>query len=186
MIRINLVPREILDRELQRQRALQAAVVGAALLIVAVAVSAGHWYRASRLERELAAGNVELERLEKLVAEVEQLEQTAGLVKARLNVIVDLLKGRPLYPYFMADFAGTLPPGVWLLSLGTSFKDGNQLGVNASASSSGSEDISQWLRNLEKSARFSDASLSPVSISETAGSKVAVFSLSMSYRHPDL
>lgn len=186
MIRINLVPQEILDRELQRQRAAQAGVAGCLALVVVLGASLAHWSRAGRLERHLAERLKELDRLKVIVAEVEQLESTANAVKARLAVITELVKGRPLYPYFMADFARTLPPGVWLSSLGTSDKGGNQLGVNAAALASSSEDVSAWLRTLERSGKFQEPALSAVSISDRDGTKVHSFSITTTYKHPEL
>src|SRR2546427_568773 len=83
----------------------------------------------------------------------------------RLGVINGLLKGRPLYPYFMLDLVATMPPGVWVMSVQTTSREANSLGVvigNALANSS--DGVSQWLRNFEASGKFDEPKLSVVSV----------------------
>ncbi|MBI4423320.1 MAG: PilN domain-containing protein [Elusimicrobia bacterium] len=182
MIRVNLVPRELLDREVQRQRVLQASVVGIAVALVVVGVSVGHWYRASKFEAQLGELNKEYDKLAKIVAQVEELERTANAVRVRLGVIQGLLKGRPLYPYFMADLLTTMPPGVWLTGLTTSQKEPNTLAVTLPATANSSEGVSQWLRNLAETGQWEDPKLSAISVSNAADSKTYSFSLTTIYK----
>ena len=91
MIKVNLVPADILAKAQQKQQTLQAAVVGVAMLMLVALVSAGHYYRYNRLNRLMAKDNIELKKLEVIVAKVEELEKTAAAVRARLSVITDLV-----------------------------------------------------------------------------------------------
>jgi len=186
MIKINLVPRELLDREVQRQRILQSSVAGAVVLFILLTVSALHFLRAKSLEGELAGLNSEYDKLAKVVAKVEELERSANAVRTRLAAITGLQKGRPLYPYFMTDFAKTLPGGVWVKSLNTTSKDNNSLTVTTSASSLQAEAISKWLRGLEQSGRFTDPILSGITVSLGTLGKEHTFSVTMTYKHPEL
>src|SRR5882762_7478074 len=119
MIKINLVPSEILAKAQQKHQVFQAAAVGILTLAVVVLVSLGHWVKLKKLESKLAQDNASLKKLEVIVAQVEELEKEAAAVRSRLNVITDLLKGRPLYPYFMSDFVRVVPPGVRVKNLNT-------------------------------------------------------------------
>lgn len=187
MIKVNLVPREFLDKEVQRQRLAQAGVVGAIALVLVLFVSAAHWYRATKTEGEFAELNKKYEKLAKIVAQLEELEKTANAVKIRLGVIQGLLKGRALYPWFMTDLQSTLPPGVWMTSLTTSAKEPNGLTVkigNASANSSGG--VSQWLRNFESSGKFKDLKLSAIAVTDKGDSKQYSFSIGTMYENPKL
>ncbi len=187
MIRINLVPREILDKEIYRQRVLQATVGASVFGVLLVGLSLSHIYRANRLEKHLVGLQREYDKLAKVVAQVEELERTAGAVRNRLNVITGLLKGRPLYPYFMTDLVGTLPAGVWLTQLSTVTRDSNSLGITTTATANSSDGVSQWLRNLERSGRFEEPKLSGgITIVDRGDIKEHSFSLTMNYRHPDL
>lgn len=187
MIKVNLVPRELLDREAQKQRMAQAAVAGACLVLVLVGVSGWHWLRATKAESQLADLNKEYERLAKVVKQVEELEATAKAVKTRLEVMNGLLKVRPLYPFFMTDLQATMPPGTWLTTLTTVHKDPNQLTVTiGNAGANSSEGLTQWLRNIEASGRFEEPKLSPVQVIDAAGAKEYTFSITTAYKNPRL
>jgi type IV pilus assembly protein PilN len=168
MIKVNLVPADILAKAQQKQQALQAAALGVLVLIIVALVSVGHYYRLNRLERTLAIDNVELKKLEVIVAKVEELEKTAAAVRARLNVITDLLKGRPLYPYFMSDFVKSVPSGIRVRSLTTSGggSAAGALKLTMAAQARTNEDIAAWVRKMEESGRFSNVELGAV-LSET-------------------
>lgn len=186
MIKINLVPEELLAKEIQRQRALQAALVAGVVCLVVVCASMIHVVRVNHLESLLRERDAKLKKLQEIVAQVEQLERDAAAVKARLGVITALLKGRPLYPYFMMDIAKTLPPEVWLGGLTTTSKEGNQLGVGLSASSLTSPAIAEWIRNLERSGLFLEPVLGSISVSGTSAAPVHGFAISTTYKHPGL
>lgn len=186
MIKVNLVPKEILDRERRKQHLLQASVAAGVCVALVAAVSLGHLYRANSLEKHLAARNAEYETLKKTVAEVDELEKKAKEVRNRLAVITSLLKGRPLYPFFMEDLARSLPPGVWLTSLNTTTQEGNKVSLTAAAAATSSEAISEWLRALEKSGRFDEGKLTGISIVDKAGAKEHDFSVATTYANPNL
>lgn len=162
MIKVNLVPAEILAKAAQRQLLLQVSAVGAILLVVMTLVSAGHFYGKYRLEQDLAYNEAELKRLSKIVAQVEDLEKAAAAVRARLNVIEDLLRGRGFYPVFMSDFARSVPPGVRVTNLRTTSQPSSNLKLDISATANTNEDIAAWIRGLETNPRFSAVELGPV------------------------
>ncbi|MBI5200112.1 MAG: PilN domain-containing protein [Elusimicrobia bacterium] len=187
MIRVNLVPRELLDKEVQRQRMTQAAVVGAIGLVIVLFLSAAHWYRATKTEGELAELNKKYDKLAKIVAQVEELEKTANAVKIRLGVINGLLKGRALYPWFMTDLQSTLPPGVWMTSLTTAAKEPNGLTVTiGNATANSSDGVSQWLRNFAASGKFAEPKLSAIAVTDKGDSKEYSFSIGTIYENPRL
>ena len=170
MIKVNLVPAEILAKALQKQRVIQAAVAGAMVVFLLLAVSVLHWVKLERLDSKLAKDEAALKKLEVIVAKVEELERTAAAVRSRLNVINDLLKGRPLYPTFMSDFARSVPVGVRVRSL-TTAGGGSSAGpvkLNVSAESRTNEDIAGWVKKMEDSGRFGAVELGPVSAIEGA------------------
>ncbi|HVE14373.1 MAG TPA: PilN domain-containing protein [Elusimicrobiota bacterium] len=177
MIKINLIPQEILDRELQRRRTIQFGVAGAAFMVVLALVSLVHYTQAVAREHQLAKEKKDLESLRTIVAQVEQLDQAASAVRSRLGVIQDLLVGRPLYPYFMEDMVATFPPGVWISSLNTS-PDGSGLKVSMAAKAMTQDDVSAWLRTLDSSTKFKEAVMGAISVDATG---VASFSMTMKY-----
>jgi Tfp pilus assembly protein PilN len=151
MIKVNLVPSDILAKAHQKQQVLQVAAAGVAALGVIALISAGHYYTLQRLEVTLAADQVKLKQLEVIVAQVEELERTAAALRSRLGVITDLLKGRTTYPYLMTDLARCVPSGVKVRGL-TTQGGGSSIGpmkLTMTAEAVRNDDIADWLRRLE-------------------------------------
>jgi Tfp pilus assembly protein PilN len=168
MIKVNLVPSEILAKAKQRQLLLQAAVIGGLLGLVLVVVSVGHWYGKHTLEITLAADEAELKRLDRVVKQVEELEKAAAAVRARLNVIEDLLLGRAYYPIFMSEFARSVPAGIKVNTLGTATMTPGTIKLTISAIANSNEDIAAWVKTMEKNVKFGVIELGAVSVSGTS------------------
>lgn len=178
MIRVNLVPQEILDKEAQKQRAVQVGLVVGVLVLVMAGVSFSHYYTNVKLEKQLAEKNNQLSKLEKIVKQVEALETQARAVRARLNVIKDLLSARELYPGFMTEVIKTFPAGVWLTSLGTT-NAGTGLSVTMASKARAPEDVSAWLRTLAKSDVFSAPVIGSITMDPVTGEQT--FTMGTSY-----
>jgi len=168
MIKINLVPAEILAKAKQRQLLLQGAVLGSLMALVLAVVSVGHWYGKHTLEITLAADEAELKRLDRVVKQVEELEKAAAAVRARLGVIEDLLLGRAYYPIFMSEFARSVPAGVRVNSMATSTVTPGTVKLVISAIANSNEDIAAWVKTLEKNAKFASIELGAVNASGTS------------------
>ncbi|MEE8425001.1 MAG: PilN domain-containing protein [Elusimicrobiota bacterium] len=178
MIRVNLVPQEILDKEAQKQQAVQVGIVVGALVLVLAGVSFSHYYTNVKLEKQLAEKNSQLSKLEKIVKQVEALEAQARAVRARLNVIKDLLSARELYPGFMTEVIKTFPAGVWLTTLGTS-SEGTGLAVRMGSKAKAPEDVSEWLRTLASSDVFSSPVIGAIRMDPVTGEQT--FSMTVAY-----
>jgi Tfp pilus assembly protein PilN len=181
MIKVNLVPAEILAKAEQKQQMLQAAAAGVVVLAVIALVSMSHYYKLESIEKKLAKQQSDLKKLEVIVAKVEELERTAAAVRARLNVITDLLKSRPLYPYFMSDFVRSVPTGVRVKALTTAGGGSNAgpIKLNIQAEARTNEDIAEWVRRMEEMGRFSATELGPVQTLE--GSNINNFTMTSVY-----
>ena len=178
MIKVNLVPAEILAKARQRQLTFQAALVGGILAVVVVLISVGHWLSLYRLQNDYNYKQSKLKKLGAIVAQVEELEKASSAVRARLGVIEDLLKGRAFYPIFMSDFARTVPLGVRVTQLTTSTQPNSALKLSISAVAATNDDIANWMRALDKSGRFSGVELGAVS---AAGPRQLNFTITTMY-----
>ncbi len=165
MIKVNLVPAEILAKARQRQLLLQAGLVGGVLAVALVLISLVHWFGLYRLENDDKYKESKLKDLEPIVAKVEELEKASEAVRARLGVIESLLKGRAFYPLFMSEFVRTVPGGVKVTLLSTSSQPNGVLKLAITAVADSSDDIANWMRTLEKNGRFASTELGPVSAS---------------------
>lgn len=165
MIKVNLVPAEILAKARQRQLMLQAGVIGGALAAVLVVISLVHLAGLYRLQNDYKYKDSELKRLAPLVAQVEELEKANDAVRAKLGVIASLLKGRAFYPLFMSEFARTVPGGVKINSMTTAIQPNGSLKLTITAVGNSEDDVAAWMRTLEKNADFAAVELGPLSAS---------------------
>lgn len=179
MIKVNLVPAELLAKAKQRQLMLQAAVLGGLMTLVLVVVSFGHWYGKHALEITLAADEAELKRLDRVVKQVEELEKAAAAVRARLSVIEDLLLGRAFYPVFMSEFARTVPPGVRVNTMTTSTASPGTIKLAITAVANSNEDIAAWIKTMEKNVKFGLIELGAVTSS--GGGAAYTFAMTATY-----
>ncbi|HXS99163.1 MAG TPA: PilN domain-containing protein [Elusimicrobiota bacterium] len=162
MIKVNLVPAEILAKARQRQLLLQASVVGGVLAVVLVVISLVHWAGLYRLQNEYNYKESKLRELSAIVAKVEELEKASEAVRARLGVIETLLKGRAFYPLFMSEFARTVPSGVKVTSMATAIQGNGGLKLTIVAVANSNDDVAAWMRTLEKDTHFAAVELGPV------------------------
>ena len=180
-IKINLVPTELLAKAAQRQQAIQFGMVSIVVVMLIAGVSFMHFMKSKKLEAELAVQEAELKRLAAIVAKVEELEKSVAEVRAKLGVVTDLLKTRPLYPFFMSDFAKSVPGTVTVKSLDTVGQSNNGLKLSIIAESRTSEDIAGWIRALEETGKFSEVQLTgSVNVTEVDG-KIYAFTMTSMY-----
>jgi len=178
MIKVNLVPAEILAKARQRQLMLQAGLIGGLLAVVVVLFSVGHWFGLYRLQNDYNYKESKLKKLGAIVAQVEELEKAAAAVRARLGVIEGLLKGRAFYPFFMSDFARTVPAGVKLLSLNTVVQPGSAVKLTISAVAMTNDDVAAWVRTLQSTPSFSAVELGPMN---SGGARQINFTITTTY-----
>ena len=181
MIKINLIPPELLARWRQKRR---MARLGLLVVVGILALAIGSvflWMRLKRLDSRLVDRQAEGARLAAIVTKVKSAESLAGALQARLRVIEDLNRGRRAYPLFMRDFVRTVPGGVRVLSMTTSGGGGAPIKLNLSAKARSNEDIASWLRRLEASGHFSGMELGPVTVDEGEEGSPRAFTLMAVY-----
>ncbi|MCX5797282.1 MAG: PilN domain-containing protein [Elusimicrobia bacterium] len=181
MIKINLVPKEILAKAQQRQKALQFGLAGAAAAFLIVLASLLFVVRLHRLQGELAIDKAELQRLDAVVAKVKEMEAQAKALRDRLGVIDGLDRGRRTYPYFMSDFVRSIPSGVRVKTLDVSGGGGGQLKLNITAEARTNEDIRTWIHKMEDSGRFTSIELGAMTTQESAAGALRSFTLTAAH-----
>jgi len=160
MIKINLIPHEVLAEQEKKLRILQLGAAASLLAFVIACVSAWRWNTEHSLEVQKLTLRTELNKVTEQVKLVEKVEARLAEVQARLKVITDLLKGRLLNPYFMEDFARSLVSGVWVTGLNTSGA-GQGLKLTVQAKALEKDQIANWLRTLESYGNTVDSAATP-------------------------
>ncbi|MFA6316609.1 MAG: PilN domain-containing protein [Elusimicrobiota bacterium] len=179
MIKVNLVPADILAKAQQKQQLFQLSVVGAGVLVVVALVSAAHLMKAVNLEAEQKVQEKEYARWQEEVKLIETLEKQVAELKKRLDVVRGLLKGRPLYARFLAEVVKSMPGGVWVKTVNTT-SAANTVKMSAGAEAVSPEAIREWVRKLEGSGRFSAIEIGAVT-SADALPKTFSFTLTASF-----
>jgi Tfp pilus assembly protein PilN len=169
VIRINLVPQELLDREAQKRRVAQAGVILGLVLFVGVGISFLHYHRKIRLEKKLQLAQAELGKLKDVKDKLAAAKSRQAQVLSRRAVIKGLMTSRRFYPRFMSDLADVLPSGIWLEALALQGgPEGLNITVSAGALQSG--DITDWFRTLSSTGttqlfgKFSEPNLGAIAV----------------------
>jgi type IV pilus assembly protein PilN len=158
MPRINLLPWREADRKRKRQEFIVGAVgalVIAGLLGLAVNL---------RLESAVSSQNErnqlikdQIADVDKQITEILDLEARKEKLKARIEVIEQLQRSRPIVVHLFDQLVRTLPDGVYYTSVK---QNGNQLQFSGIAQSS--TRVSALMRNIESSEYLTDPSLGKV------------------------
>jgi hypothetical protein len=190
MIKINLVPAEILAKARQRQQNLQLGAAAVLVLAVVVMISLGHYASLTRLEGQLAADNSRLEELKKIVALVDQEDAATKAVNEHLDAIGSVRTRRQLYPTFMSDFVQSVPAGSTIRVKSLNTTGGGTAAAAAPAKGKGAaaptgpasgslkldimaeagdyNDIALWIKSLENYGRDLDLDAAPAPASAPA------------------
>ena len=155
MPRINLIP----WREAERKRKRQEFGVGA----VAALMLAGLLSFAVNLQMQGAISyqnernqflKDEIAKLDKQIAEIQQLDQQKQRLLARMQVIEQLERSRPEVVHLFDQLVRTLPDGVYL----TAVKQ-NERKVQLRGIAQSSTRVSSYMRNIDASEWLADPSL---------------------------
>jgi len=169
MIKINLVPQELLDRERQQQRSIQLVMVGILVAVMVVGITYVHWRTLRMANLDLAMANKEYnDKWADVGSKLDAKRAAVAALQTRLGVITDLLKSRAVYPHFMADMAHAMPSDIWVTGITTS-GGANIVKVSAQAMSSTAPGITHWIRIMQKPGEFgsfSDPAISAIGASD--------------------
>jgi Tfp pilus assembly protein PilN len=183
MIKINLLPREIYAEEARRQLKMAAIATGAVVVLLMLGIWSLRFVKLRTLDARLIEANADLRKYQAIVDQVNELEQTRNLLRARRDVIQQLLVGRLIYPKFFEDFMALLPSEIWVGNINTSLDGSGVMTVTVGAQSLSNFAIADWLTNLQSSAFCSEVKLGAISTQEQGEGKAATLSFSMSFKY---
>jgi len=181
MPRINLIP----WREAERKQKRQEFAVGAfaAVLFAGIIAFAVNWQMQSAIDHQAERNQYlkdEINKLDKQIAEILDLEQQKQRLSARIQVIEQLERSRAEVVHLFDQLVRTLPDGIYLTAVKQSE---NKIQVKGVAQSS--TRVSNYMRNIDSSEWLSNPSLD---ILETKGSGDAGsdFTLNAEQKNPQL
>jgi type IV pilus assembly protein PilN len=162
VIKINLMPvRESrANTDAVIQIVAMAVIVVAALAVVFV-VNSVKEDEIAALTARVAQTNEEIQRLDKIIGEVNKFTSTKKALEAKLNVINELRAKRLGPVQAMDDLSQRIPSKVWV----TKFAEVEQQ-VSLEGVAETEEDVALFLAELERSQYFSDVQLGVIEKSE--------------------
>jgi len=116
MIRINLLPRERVQRRPIAPRLL-LVVVGAALLVVVTAATLWLNARNEAVKAEVARVNEQIEVLRPKVARVEELRKAIETARRKADLLKSLEASRVPWDVILEELRAVLPKDVWLVQV---------------------------------------------------------------------
>lgn len=180
MARINLLPWRDERRQEQRKEFLtilaMVVIFGFALVLLADRVVNG------QIENQIARNQYlaeNIKELDKMVAEIKDLQKRRNQLIERMRVIQELQGNRPIIVRVMDQLVRTVPDGVFYTSLSSSAGTISIQGVAES-----NNRVSSLMRRLDASDWLENPNLDKVSAATAYGDQATTFNLSVKVQLP--
>ncbi|MFO7942382.1 MAG: hypothetical protein R6U92_07070 [Bacillota bacterium] len=157
MVRINLLPPEILEARRRRSRWMKAVTIVGVGILALGAVLAFLIVDTMNLENQLADLEADKLRLEEEIAEYVEYEEMQAEVDAKTEIARAAMGRAQDWPSILTDIGTFIPQRVWLTNLTMNYPHGN--GENGEATIDGSVQFqgltythpstALWLKRLE-------------------------------------
>lgn len=147
MARINLLPWREQQRKERQKQFVFYAIGGAALMLAIIAYI--HVHIGREIEHQEARNRFlqnQIAQVDKEIKEIKELETTKAKLLARMDIIQQLQRSRPLEVHLFDDLARTLPDGLYLTEV---TQQGTALTLKGVAQSNAR--VSAYMRNVEAS-----------------------------------
>jgi type IV pilus assembly protein PilN len=170
MIKINLLP----VREERRRLGFRQQLTLFALILVLVSIGLFYWHQSTgaqieKLRGQIAQMDQEIERLAKVVKEVEKYKKDKKTLEGKLDVIGKLQKDRKIAVHYLDELNRALPDRVWL----EYYEEGGGA-ITVRGKALDPDAVPAFMRNLSASPYFSEVDLDVTTQSEVEVGKEMV------------
>jgi len=173
MAHINLLPwREELRAKRQRDF---LTLLGASAILMALAMLYVHFFINGLIDDQNARNNYlrqEIAAVDKLIKEIDALEETKEKLLARMEIIQRLQTSRPEIVHLFDELVETIPEGVFLTKLE---QQGAALRLTGRAESNAR--VSAYMRNIDTSPWIGDPDLKLIENKEKTEAGLSLFEL---------
>ncbi len=172
MIRVNLLPKERVRRAVISPRTVILAGF-AVLVVILIAFTLYLNARNSRLARESAQVQVEIDALRPQVARVQDLERSIAELREKQQLLAQLEAARVPWQTVLTEISQVIPRDVWLTQLSAT-QDG---AVTLQGRGLSYSTVARFMLNLDASPFFDTVDLSNISKTKVGSRDVVQFSL---------
>jgi len=178
MTEINLMPPVLVEKKKGQWRNV---IIG--LILGVIVLSFALWYAGivmgvKQKEAKLEKITAKIAELQPYLAEIRRLESEIIEMKKRVDVIVQLDKGRFLWAHLLDEMAQSIPPGLWLE--GYRNTSGDTLDLEGKAFDNFS--IANFMNNLINSEFFTQIVLQQIESSNIREYPIKTFSIKCNFR----
>ncbi len=185
MIKINLLPKEILEKEKGKKLVFLIIFACACLLLAVFGTYGMRVLKYRGLNAEIKDIDKKLEPLQETIAKVEKIENEKKKLKTKVGVIKTLMKESLLYPHLMQDISAVIPWNVWMTSLHTNMK-GETLKLKMKLFATNNGGVARFTARLEDSEKFDNVEMGGVLTSTMGeGVEVRTFDIDCDYVHKE-
>jgi type IV pilus assembly protein PilN len=179
MIRINLLP----VRRTEKQHRIQQQLLAFAGVLIATIIGCIVWtaYNSNvKSDREAQIGEKrkELAQLDKIIGEVNEFTSKKKELEEKLQIIDQLKKGKTGPVRALDDLATEIPNRVWLTKV-----DEKGGGMTVEGKAIDHEDVSAFMKALQKSKYFSNIVLGFSKETKNAGGRIYEFKITCSVNY---
>lgn len=176
MIRINLLP----IRQTQKRQTVQQQLLVGALVIMAAIIGCIVWIAVvsssvTERQEQIAAKQSELQQLDKIIGEVNEFTSKKKELEEKLDIIETLRKGKTGPVKALDDLATEIPNRVWITEM---TEAGGSVKIRGTAIDH--EDVSAFMKALQKSKYFSGIVLSYSKAAKDAKSNATLYEFEIS------
>lgn len=182
MIRINLIPVEVVKKAQQQRLILLAGLTGSVVILIAIIVFLLRIGVEKSLQAQLIKLEKEIQEYKKVAEDVKKLRDIEKTLSEKKKVIEELKKGTLLYPKFVEEFMVLIPESVWFNSFTTKTTP-EGLSISISCNSLSNFAIADFISNLEQAAKFSKIEIDAINVGTGPdGKEIYSFNLKCNYQ----
>lgn len=178
MTEINLMPPVLVEKRKGRWRNVIIGLALGGIILLLTIWYAGIVIGVKEKEAKLQKITKQIEDLQPKLIEIKQLEVEITEMKKRVEVIVQLDKGRFLWAHLLDEMSQSLPSGVWLKDF--NYSSGSSLDFSGSAFDNFS--IANFMNNLINSTTFTNIVLGSIESTSIGDYPIKTFSMKCDFR----
>lgn len=178
MTEINLMPPILVEKKKGQWRNIVVGVGLSIILLLLAVWYAGIVIGVKQKEVTLEKINAQIAELQPYLREIKQLEEDIAEMKKRVEVIIQLDKGRFLWAHLLDEMAMCIPTGLWLSTF--SNPTGNSLDLEGQALDNFS--IANFMNNLMNSEVFTDVVLGRIESTTINEYPIKTFSIKCNFK----
>jgi Tfp pilus assembly protein PilN len=182
MIKINLVPKEILEKEKGKRVIFLASLVGIGVIGAVLGLYGLRVLKYNALKAELKTIEKKLGPLQAVIQQVDSIEAEKKKLDTKIVVIKTLLLESLVYPKFLQELSLLIPKNVWITRMDTKSKP-EKLEVKLNLSASDNHGIAKFMATLENSENFEKVMMGAITTAVIEEVEIRNFDMSFNYKY---